>query len=108
MWRKVDTPDPDIRTADPVCLFISVCDPCVPSLADYLSRYAIPPNLFTQLFTQGAPQPVFHAGKSLKATYVASHSEELLSDGRKNHRRKDTSKVMHLQSTSFLQYRQKN
>ena len=56
------------------------------------------PNLFTQLFTQGT-RPVFHAGKSLKATHVSSHLEELLSDGRKNHRRKDASKVMHLQST---------
>ena len=108
MWRKVDTPDPDIRTADPVRLFISVSVTPVPSLADYLSRYAIPPNLFTQLFTQGAPQPVFHAGKSLKATYVASHLEELLSDGRKNHRRKDTSKVMHLQSSSFCIKGRKN
>ena len=56
------------------------------------------PNLFTQLFTQGT-RPVFHAGKSLKATHVSSHLEELLSDGRKNHQRKDASKVMHLQST---------
>ena len=60
------------------------------------------PNLFTQLFTQGT-RPVFHAGKSLKATHVSSHLEELLSDGRKNHRRKDASKVMHLQSTKCFE-----
>ena len=60
------------------------------------------PNLFTQLFTQGT-RPVFHAGKSLKATHVSSHLEELLSDGRKNHQRKDASKVMHLQSTKCFE-----